>query len=86
MARTPRPTVTSLVYGLFDGGYRVVVTVNGAIRAAGKAADRVEGKAMARRITRALKRQMRSNGGVVPAAVVSTAGDVYTITGVAPSR
>lgn len=86
MARTPRPTVTSLVYGLFDGGYRVIVTVNGAVRAAGKAVDRVEGKAMARRITRVLKRQMRANSAVIPAVIVSTSGDIYTITGVASSR
>lgn len=86
MARTPRPTFTSLVYGLFDGGYRIVVSVNGVVRAAAHAADRVEGEMLARRIKRALKRQMRRASGAIPNAVASMTGAVHTVSGVAPIR
>lgn len=72
MATDPRPTVTSLVYGLFEGGYRAVVSVNGVVRAIGHAADRMEGEVIARRIKRALKRQMRKNGAL-PAGIAQFA-------------
>lgn len=86
MAKTPRPTPTSLVYGLFDGGYRIIVSVNGVVRSVAHAADRVEGEVLARRIKRALKRQIRRASGAIPNAVVSMTGAVHTVSGAAPIR
>lgn len=56
MANRNRPIFTTLVYGLFEGGYRASVSINGAVRAVGHAADRMAGERMVRSIKRSLKR------------------------------
>ncbi len=70
MANSTRPVITALVYGLYEGGYRVSVSINGAVRAVGNAADRLSGERMARSIKRKLKRQMRRSGDVLPSSVI----------------
>lgn len=64
MAKSSRPAFSSVVYGLHEGGYRITVFVNGAVRAVGKARDRLEGEHLARSIKRKLKR-----GNPLPAGV-----------------
>lgn len=64
MAKNSRPIISSLVYGLYEGGYRINVFVDGVMRAVGKARDRVEGEHLARDIKRRLKR-----GAALPVGV-----------------
>lgn len=81
MTKQSRPSVTYIVYGLFEGGYGVRVFVNGALYAYGRAADLMEGHGLARRIKRLVKRRMRRHGNALPAT-----GTVYTVRSAELSR